>query len=301
MKSSYAKMQSTLGLADLELLLALVRDRSLQGAAERLKVDTSTVFRSIKRIEKDIGELLFERGRQGYLPTELGRELASHAERIESHLQEAREAAAKGGAEPAGVLRITTTDTVLNGLLLPVLGKFTSAHPQIDLELIATNTLANLSQRDADVAIRATRKPPEHLVGSKLGALTSAVFASQAYLDRSGGAIDLEKADWIALDESLAEHPSVRWRRQRYPKVQPRYRCNSVLSVAGSVVWGLGVGVAPMFLLKDHPQVRIVEGPVEELQTDLWMLAHPDTRHLKRVKLLFEFLKQNLVLPENDY
>lgn len=294
MKSSYAKMQSTLSLADLELLLALVRGRSLHGAAERLHVDTSTIFRSIKRIEKDLGELLFERGRQGYLPTELGRELAGHAERIESQLQEAREAAAKGGSEPAGPLRITTTDTVLNSLLLPVLGGFTAAYPQIDLDLIATNALANLSQRDADVAIRATRKPPEYLVGSRLGTLASAVFAAGSYLERAGGKLELEQADWIALDESLADHPSTRWRRQRYPKVQPRYRCNSVLSVAGSVVWGLGVGVAPMFMLEDHPQVRIVEGPLEELETELWILAHPDIRHLKRVKLLFEFLRENL-------
>jgi DNA-binding transcriptional LysR family regulator len=294
MKSSYAQMQSSLSLADLELVLALVRGRSLQGAAERLWVDTSTVFRSIKRIEKDLGELLFERGRQGYLPTELGRELAGYAERIETQLQEAREAVAKVGVEPAGALRITTTDTVLNGLLLPALGKFTAAYPQIELELIATNTLANLSQRDADVAIRATRKPPEHLVGSRLGTLSSAVFASQSYIDRMGGAVQLENADWIALDESLAEHPSVRWRRHRYPKVQPRYRCNSVLSVAGSVVCGLGVGVAPMFLLKDHPETRILAGPLEDLETDLWMLAHPDVRHLKRVKLLFEFLRENL-------
>lgn len=295
MKSSYAKMQSTLGLSDLELLLALVRGRSLQGAAERLKVDTSTVFRSIKRIEKDLGELLFERSRQGYLPTELGRELAGYAERIESQLQEAREAAARGGSEPAGVLRITTTDTVLNGLLLPVLDKFTAACPQIDLELIATNTLVNLSQRDADVAIRATRKPPEHLVGNRLGTVSSAVFAARSYVDRMGG-VQLEEADWVALDESLADHPSVRWRRQRYPKVQPRYRCNSVLSVAGAVVCGLGVGVAPMFLLKDHPQVRLLDGPLEALETDLWILAHPDIRHLKRVKLLFEFLRENLAL-----
>lgn len=296
MKSPYAQMQSMLSLSDLELLLALVRGRSLQGAAERLRVDTSTVFRSIKRIEKDLGELLFERGRQGYLPTELGRELAGYAERIETQLQEAREAAAKGGSEPAGALRITTTDTILNGLLLPALGRFTAAHPQIELELISTNTLANLSQRDADVAIRATRKPPEHLVGSRLGVLKSAVFASAAYVNRMGGEVDLEQADWIALDESLADHPSVRWRRQHYPKVQPRYRCNSVLSIAGSIVWGLGVGVAPMFLLKDHPQVRIVEGPVAELETDLWMLAHPDVRHLKRVKLLFDFLRESIAI-----
>lgn len=296
MKASYAKMQSALSLSDLELLLALVRGRTLGGAAERLKVDASTVFRSIKRLEKDLGELLFDRSRQGYLPTELGRELAGYAERIESQLQEARDAAFKSSSEPSGVLRITTTDTILHGLLLPVLSRFTAAYPKIDLELVAANALANLSQRDADVAIRATRKPPEHLVGTRLGTLSSAVFAANAYVDRHVQPLRLENADWIALDESIPDHPSVRWRRQRYPKLMPRYRCNSVLSVAGSVVWGLGVGVVPVFLLKNNPQVRIVDGPLKELETDLWMLAHPDIRHLQRVKLLFEFLRENVSL-----
>ncbi|HEY0844165.1 MAG TPA: LysR family transcriptional regulator [Noviherbaspirillum sp.] len=297
MKTDYAKTQSSLSLADLELVLALVRGRSLGGAAERLKVDASTVFRSIKRIEKDVGELLFERSRSGYQPTELGRALAVHAEHIESQLQDAREAAFRRRAEPAGVLRITTTDTILHALLLPALAGFSAAYPRIDIELVSTNALANLSQRDADVAIRATRKPPEHLVGSRIGTLASAVFAAQSYFDRCPQPLRLEDADWIGLDDSLADHPSMRWRRQHYPKVQPRYLCNSVLSAAGAIVWGLGVGVAPLVLLQDKPQVRIVEGPLPALETDLWMLAHPDVRHLQRVRILFEYLRENLHLP----
>ncbi|GAB3541614.1 LysR family transcriptional regulator [Noviherbaspirillum agri] len=296
MKASYAKMQSALSLSDLELLLALVRGGTLGGAAERLKLDASTVFRAIKRIEKDLGQLLFERSRQGYLPTELARTLAAHAERIEAQLQEAREVACKSSDEPSGTLRITTTDTILHGLLLPVLGRFTAAYPKIELELVVTNALADLSRRDADVAIRATKKPPEHLVGSRLGTLASAVFAAHAYLERSPQPLRLQEADWVALDDALPDHPSVKWRRQHYPKVAPRYRCDSVLSIAGAVLWGLGVGVAPMLLLQDNPQVRIVEGPVPELETDLWLLAHPDIRHLQRVKLLFEFLRENLAL-----
>jgi DNA-binding transcriptional LysR family regulator len=59
----------------------------------------------------------------------------------------------------------------------------------------------------------------------------------------------------------------------------------------------MGVGVVPLVVLKDNPQARIVEGPVDELDTDLWVLAHPDARHLQRVKVLFEFLRENVVLP----
>jgi len=295
MKSSYAKTQSKLELSDLQLLLALIRGGTLAGAAERLKLDASTVFRSIKRVEQDLGERLFERSRQGYLPSELALELAGYAERIESQLNEARESAFKSAGEPSGVLRITTTDTVLQGLLLPVLPEFTRTYPRIDLELIAANTLADLSRRDADVAIRATRKPPEHLVGSKLGTMSAAVFVSRDFAARSKG-MKLEEMDWIALDESLAEHPSFKWRRRHYPAVKPRYRCNSVMSVAGAVVQGLGIGVVPLFLLQDNPAVQIIEGPLEELDTDLWMLAHPDIRRLQRVKLLFDFLRDRLAL-----
>lgn len=296
MKSRYAKTQSQLGLADLEVLLALIRGRTLAGAAERLKADTSTVFRSIKRLEKDLGEVLFDRSRQGYMPTELARELAVHAERIESQLQEAREIAHKTGSEPAGLIRITTTDTVLHSVLLPVMGRFARAYPRIDLELIASNTLANLSQRDADIAIRATRKPPEHLVGVKLGTLRAAVFGSKDYLSSHADIDNHESLDWVVLDDTLPDHPSQKWRRQHYPKLRPRYRVNSVLSVAGAVVNGMGIGVVPLAVLRDHPNVEIVEGPLEELETDVWALTHPDARHLQRIKVLFEFLRNEISL-----
>ncbi|MCC2971014.1 LysR family transcriptional regulator [Massilia sp. IC2-476] len=298
MKLPYAKTQSKLDLPDLELILALHRGRTLAGAAERLQVDVSTVFRSIKRIEEDLGELLFERSRQGYAATELGIALAGYAERIESQLEQAREAALDTGATPSGTLRITTTDSVMHSLLLPAMAAFSGRYPQIELELIASNALANLSHRDADIAIRATKNPPEHLVGVRLGRLEAAVYASKAYLAAHRHIPDYRDMDWIALDATLPDHPSQRWRRLHHPKVIPRYRMNSVLSVAGAVVHGMGVGVVPLALFRDNPQVEIVDGPIAELETELWALAHPDTRHLQRMKLMFEFLHGALGLPD---
>lgn len=296
MKSDYAKTQSCLSLSDLELVLALTRGGTLAGAAERLKLDTSTVFRSIKRLEKNVNERLFERGKQGYLPTELAQELAAYAERIESELSEAREKLSQASGEPAGSLRITTTDSILNGLLLPVLHRFTSTYPNIELELIVSNALANLSQREADVAIRATKKPPENLVGLKLGTIEHAVYLHRALMPKNRDSLKLSELDWITLDDSLANHPSYKWWRQHYPKARSKLRCNSVLAVAGAVVHGLGVGVASRFMMRGRSDVEIVEGPMEDLTTDLWILAHPDIRHLQRVKLLFDFLRENVKL-----
>jgi DNA-binding transcriptional LysR family regulator len=294
MKQDYAKTQSCLSLSDLELLLALVRGGTLAGAAERLRLDTSTVFRSIKRLEKNLNERLFERSKQGYMPTELAQELAAYAERIDSQLGEAREKLSQNSGEPSGVVRITTTDSILHGLLLPVLNRFAVAYPKIDLELLSSNALANLSKRDADVAIRATTKPPPELVGLKLGTMGNAVYIQRALLPGGRRKINLAEADWITLDEALSNHPSYKWWRQNYPKARSRFSCNSVSSVAGAIFNGLGVGVAPCFLMEGNPDVAIVEGPLEELRTDIWILAHPDIRHLQRVKVLFDFLKENV-------
>jgi DNA-binding transcriptional LysR family regulator len=296
MKPDYAKTQSRLSLTDLELLLALVRGGTLAGAAERLRLDTSTVFRSIKRLEQNLNERLFERSKQGYMPTELALELTAYAERIDSHLNEAREKVSHNCAEPSGVVSITTTDTIMHGLLLPVLSRFSTAYPKIDLQLLASNALANLSQRDADVAIRATKKPPENLVGLKLGIMQNAVYIHRSLLPGGRRKINLDEMDWITLDDTLANHPSYTWWRQHYPKATSRFRCNSVMSVAGAIVNGMGVGVAPRFMMDGHPDVVIVDGPLDELKNDLWILAHPDIRHLQRVKLLFDFLKENVKL-----
>ena len=297
MQSSYAKTQSALDLQDLETILALQRGRTLAGAAERLKVDTSTVFRAIKRIEKNVGELLFERGRQGYMATELGRELAVHAERIETQLEEAREAAFNQAAEPSGLLRITLTDTLLHSVLLPVLARFTAAHPRIELELVTTNVLANLSQREADIAIRVTSSPPEHLVGIRLGTMRSAIYAGTDYLATQPEGRHHGEMDWIALDDSLPDHPSQRWRRAAFPKLVPRHKAGNLLAVAGLVVNNLGVGIVPLAVLGAHPQVVMLDGPLPELDIGLWLLAHPDTRHLGRMKAMFDFLRANIDLP----
>ena len=85
-----AQPQYTLTASDLEVVLALSRGASLAGAGERLGVDASTVFRSLQRLERNLGQRLFERTRAGYLQTELAAELAGHAEEMEVALESAR-------------------------------------------------------------------------------------------------------------------------------------------------------------------------------------------------------------------
>ena len=77
-----AQTQYKLSAADLEVVLAMVRTGTLAAAGERLGVDASTVFRSLQRIERGLGQSLFERSRSGYLVTELAQSLAEQAEQV---------------------------------------------------------------------------------------------------------------------------------------------------------------------------------------------------------------------------
>lgn len=292
-----AKTQYRLETADLEVTLALVRGRTLAAAAERLGVDASTVFRSLQRIERGLGRPLFERSRSGYVATELATQLAGHAEAMEVAVEAARSAAQAEPSQVSGTVRITTTDTVLHGLVAPTLPALREVHPLLVYELHAGSELASLTRRDADIAVRATQRPPPHLVGKRVGTLRVAVYAARKGAARARAAVEAGSADWIAPDDALPEHPSVTWRKRHHPKVEPRYRVNSILSVLELVALGLGVGVVPLFLAAGRRDLVALSEPLESAETDLWLLAHPESRHLRRVAAVYGHLARSLSLP----
>jgi DNA-binding transcriptional LysR family regulator len=290
MKSKIAKMQCLLTADALQTVLALVRTGSLAKAGARLGVDSSTVFRNITQLERSVGQLLFARSRSGFAATELAQQLAQHAERVEAELDAARAATHATQADIAGNVRITTTDTLLHGLLMPALRGLAVAHPLLAFELSASNEVASLTKRDADIALRATKKPPPHLVGRNLGAIGVAVYASKKLPRLPKIRQDLGQADWIAPDEALPEHLSVKWRKQHFPKLPVRYQVNSIASVLEGVRAGLGVGIVPVFLAQACSDVVAVSAVLPECETQLWLLTHAESRHLRRISAVYQHL-----------
>lgn len=291
-----AKTQYALTAADLEVLLALVRGGTLAEAAARLGADASTVFRSVQRIEKNLGQRLFERSRHGYLPSEAMLEMARHAERIEAELEAARATALRPNEEVAGRVRLSTTDSVLRGLVLPCLAPLAAQHPLLQLELRSSNELASLTKRDADIALRATHKAPAHLIGRRLGTIRFVVCTSKA-LAPARRRKALDQLDWVAPDESMPEHPSVRWRRKAFPKVTPRHLVDGIVGVIDAIKAGLGAGVVPLFMLDCEPQLVSLSDPLEGCESELWLLAHPESRHLRRIATVYQHFAEQIRLP----
>lgn len=281
---------------DLAVVLALVRGGTLLAAGNRLGVDASTVFRAVQRVERGLKQRLFERSRSGYLALELAQKLAVHAEQMEVLLESARSAAQMQPERVEGSVRITSTDTVLHALVAPALKPLRATHPLLRFDLHGGNEVANLTRRDADIAVRATRRPPQHLVGKHLGPIRVALFAARKGPAPSYEDVLAGDAPWIAPDDALPEHPSVLWRRKHFPKVAPEYKANSILTVAELVAQGLGVGLLPLFLAQARTDLVALTEAIDECQTELWLLTHAESRHLRRVATVFGHLGQQLRL-----
>jgi DNA-binding transcriptional LysR family regulator len=292
-----APVQFRLSPADLATTLAMTRAGTLAAAGERLGVDASTVFRTLQRIERGLGRRLFERTRAGYVPTEVANALAEHAEAVEAALDAAHSTVESEPSQISGTVRITTTDTVLHGLVAPALSALRAEHPLLGFELHTGNELASLTRRDADIAVRATKRPPPHLVGKQIGPIRVALYAAKRGSVRRLSQVQAGACDWIAPDDALPEHPSVVWRRRHFPKVVPRYRVGSILSVLELIALGLGVGVVPLFLAESRSDVLRLSEALDECETALWLLTHPEARHLRRVGAVYSHLSQTINLP----
>ncbi|WP_296226117.1 LysR family transcriptional regulator [Ralstonia sp. UBA689] len=291
-----AKTQYRLSADDLEVVLAMVRTGTLAAAGDRLGVDASTVFRSLQRIERGLGQSLFARSRTGYLANELAQSLAERAEQVESALEAARSAVHAVPDQVSGTVRITTTDTILVGLVAPALKTLQVLHPNLSYDLHVSNELASLTRRDADIAVRATRRPPQHLVGKHLGSIRVGLYAGRGsgvtYADVEAG-----RATWLAIDDAIPEHPSVAWRKRHFPKVVPTYFVNSLQIAAEMVAMGAGIAILPVVMAQARGDLVSLRDLQDANQSELWLLTHPESRHLRRIATVYGHLAQVLRMP----
>jgi DNA-binding transcriptional LysR family regulator len=222
--------------------------------------------------------------------------LAGHGERLESEIEAARSLLQVMPDQVSGQVSITTTDTILHGLVAPALQLLHEQHPKLQFVLHAGNQPVNLTRRDADIAVRATRKPPEHLVGRHLGPIRVALYAPRTSRVHSLEDAIASNFPWIAPDDALPDHPSVVWRRKHLPKIDPTYRVDSILSALECVSLGLGVALLPLFLANPRPGLRQVSSEIAECTTELWLLAHPESRHLRRISTVLHHLAEHVRL-----
>ena len=300
---------------------AMGRGGGVSAAARELGVNHSTVLRRLDSLERALGVRLCERFQSGYAMTQAGETLQARLAGVEEQIASARSAV--GGQDQAleGEIRITTTDTLARSLLMPSLARFQQRHPGVRFQLVLNNAFLNLNRREADVALRPSNTPPDTLVGRRLGALSSAIYASHSYLkaaakrglgDTGGtagaggmggtggagspgiGPHDWAVHDWVGLDDTLAHLEQARWLARNVPPERVRMRVDSLLAMVDAV--RDGIGMAPLLCHLADPERRLqrVADPDPRFDTGLWVLTHRDLKDTARIKALTQFLYEDL-------
>ncbi len=275
---------------DLKTVMALVRHGSLAGAGGALGLNYTTVARRISRAEEALGTRLFERLKDGYVPTEAARLIAAHAAEMEAREHDLMRQLAGRDGTLEGELTFTAPQLLIAHVLPPALARFRDLYPGVDLRVRATNDVLDLARREADLGLRVSRSPGDTLTGLRLTEQHSASFASPDWAARIRTAPEAP-IDWI-LYETHEDVPKVA--RAAYPSSRVRYRFDDMIAIGGAAQAGLGVARMPMFLGRSLPGLVQVPLLPPQPYMDLWMVAHPDVWPGAKVKAFREVLADDI-------
>ena len=287
-------MQADLSWDEFRLVKAIAETRSLMGAAERLNLNHSTIFRRLGAIEKSLGLRLFERSRTGYQPTAAGEEMIEIAASMSESILEFERRVSGRDIKPSGELRITTVDSIGAFLLPDICRKFHERFPDVRIDLNFSQQLLNLSRREADIAIRATNQPPETLVGRRLSTARWGIYFAPKLEQRFPGRL-IEDAPWISFGDSFGGAPPRRWIDKHVPAKNIVFRLSSVAAMPEVIASGLGVGLLPCFVGDRRPDLVQIHEDMSETDVGIWILTHPDLRYSAKVRAFMEFAGNEIV------
>ncbi|WP_312949409.1 LysR family transcriptional regulator [Superficieibacter sp.] len=228
---------------------------SYTAAARSLAVSPSAISKSIQRLEKQLGIVLFTRTTRSLVLTAEGRELHERALRLLRDAEEIEQIAKRSRAEPAGTLRIAASLPTGIHIIAPVLATFCARYPKITIDLRLSDRVINIVDESIDIAIRIGDLADSNLLARRLPAYQISCYASPDYLAKN----------------PAPEHPSAVMQHQtinlRYQNTGQLFRwpfrigereiemvpSSTVIvdtseAVIAAVVAGAGIGMAPTFM-----------------------------------------------------
>ncbi len=292
---------SALHWDDARVLLALLQARTLSGAGARLSVNASTVSRRLEALEGALGARLFDRTPDGVLPTALAEQLGPHAEAMERAAAGLTLAAQGRETLPEGEVRLTAPPGVAEFVVAPALPRLLKRHPRLRLLLDASVGYADLTRREADIALRLVRPTSGDLVARRVGVSDGGVYGAARYVRELGVLRHLGDARWITWGEDLAHLAPARFVSEMVPAEQVVLRTSHMGSMVAAAAAGLGLllldrpmgaagGLAPVRL---DPELRR-RLPSMEAASEAWLVAHRALRDVPRIAAVWDFLVEAL-------
>lgn len=285
--------------SSLQLFLVLAEAGSLGRAVNLLGQSQPTLSRQLALLEERLGQTLFERHARGLRLTSAGEHLLPAARRMREAAQEFALALATREQNLAGTVRLTASEVFCAHFLLPVLKELRERHPEIQIELVASNEIENLLERSADIALRMVRPEQPALVARRLMDFPMGFYAHRSYLDRFGSPTQatMDRHQWLGFDRSTQ---MLRGFAQAGFQVGREFfglRCDNQLVVWESVRAGMGIGVGPDALAARDPDLVRVLPEINIPPLPLWLTAHRELRDTPRLRLVFDHLAGAFAAP----
>lgn len=278
---------------DMRFLLEVSRRPKLTEAAARLKQDASTVSRRLKRLEQELGLTLFERTRRGHILTPQGQEIAHQAEIAEQTFSSVANLADADSGHVAGRVRLGVTEGLGATVIAPTIRTFTQRHPNVSLDLISMSGFANVSRREADMAIMLTRPTAGRLKVRKLTDYTLRLYSTQAYLSERPTirrAADLHDHVLIGYMDEMLYSDQLRYHDEISAGLAPYLTSPSIVAQLEMTRAGVGVCMLPQFMARRHADLVPVLHEDIELTRSFWLVIHEDVAALLRIRALADFL-----------
>ncbi|KAB7667460.1 LysR family transcriptional regulator [Plesiomonas shigelloides] len=279
---------------DAKIFLALYRERSLRAAARVVGVDQATIGRRIAAMEHGLAATLFLRTSQGYVLTPVGETVLASAEQMELAAMDFVRAAQGVGNRLVGEVNVATTDTLGIDFLLPALRELHRHHPDIRVILNTSTQVANLTLREADIAIRSVKPTNPDLIIRKLASWPIGLYASAEYLARQGMP---EQGNGFAGHSLVVYEPH--WQNSRTltmldePADGAKIAAgvNTSLMLRHALMTGLGLGEIAVPLAEQVGLVRV--WPERQLQKpyEVWLVMHRDVQHAARVRAVIKAIE----------
>ena len=277
--------------------LATAEEGSLSAAARVLRQTQPTLSRQVAALEQDLGVTLFERVGRSLSLTPSGLDLLEHFRSMGEAANLISLAASGQSQAIEGRVSITATNVMATYHLPAALQRIREAAPAIEIEIIASNDVRDLTRREADIAIRHVRPEQPNLIAKLIGETSAHLYASKAYLDRYGRpktASDLSDDTFIGFEDSERMLPFLNNLGLSLTRENFKLASASGTVILALAQQGLGISVFVKETAEMFPELEVVLPELDPIPVPIWLVTHRELRTSRRIRLVFDLLAETL-------
>ncbi|NUO49148.1 MAG: LysR family transcriptional regulator [Polyangiaceae bacterium] len=279
---------------DLLPLLEVSRTGSLGAAARKLAVSTTTVGRRIAALEAELGLRLIDRQTDGAQLTPHGARIVELASEVEERANALDRLAAALRDDTTPSVRVSSTETVVTGVLAPAVARFLQHNPAIRLVLRAQPEVVSVARRDADIAVRLTRPEGDSLIVKRLAPVELGLYASRQYLGRKRPEdVVLSEERLLGLDDSFGRIIEVAWFEEAGLASAVVFRTSSTQGLLAAARAGAGIALLPRVLAQtDSALMALPAGNTKFPVRTAWLVTHRDLRKSAPIRAVSKWIEE---------